>query len=134
MPVFATAEQVYAVASGLFARLEAENPQTLAPLSRARLLARLALTNPLGEIWIQGRQRPVQLHFGHERLHPDLEAHMEADTLHRILLGELGLADAVGMGLLAVKGQVWKAKALGDVFIQGRAVYAQVLRENGIGR
>jgi hypothetical protein len=134
MPVFDTAEQLYTVATGLFSQLEAEKPQAVAQLLHARLLVRLAVTNPLAEIWLNGRQRPLQLRFGYQRLHPDLEAHLEADTLDRILAGGLKVSEAVGMGLLAVKGQVWKAKALSDVFAEGQSVYPQVLRANGISR
>lgn len=132
MAVFETPEQLYDVASGLFARLEAENPRALAQLLRARLLVRLALTNPLAEIWIHSRYHPVRLQFGHQRLHPDLEAQLDADTLHWILAGRQSLGQAVTSGQLEVKGQVWKARALNELFVQGRTIYPQVLRANGI--
>ncbi|MDT8307613.1 MAG: hypothetical protein RRC07_16895, partial [Anaerolineae bacterium] len=99
MALFATPEQLYGVAADLFGRLEEERPQAVAQLVRARLLVRLALSGPPGEIWIHGRQRPVQVRFGYQRLHPDLEAQLEADTLHQILVGHLSLIGAVSDGL-----------------------------------
>ena len=132
MAIFESPEQLYSVAGDLFSRIEAEQPQAVAQLLRARLLVRLACTNPAAELWIHSRQRPVKVQFGHQRLHPDLEAHLDGDTLHEILSGRLSLPVAVTGGRLEVKGQVWKAKALADLFAQGQAIYPQVLRAHGV--
>lgn len=132
MAVFANAEQLYGVAADLFGRLETENPQAVARLLRARVLIRLACTNPAAEMWIHSRQHPFQVHYGHQRLHPDLEAQLEGDTLHQILVGNLPLSVAVKGGVLHVKGQVWKVKALSDLLAHGQTLYPQVLRAHGL--
>jgi hypothetical protein len=132
MAVFANAEQLYGVAADLFSRLETENPQAVAQLLRARLLIRLACRNPAAEIWIHSRQPPLQVYLGHQRLHPDLEARLEGDTLHQILAGNLPLSGAVKGGMLQVKGQVWKVKALSDLLAHGQAIYPQILRAHGL--
>lgn len=132
MAIFESPDQLYGVAGDLFSRIEAEKPQAVAQLLRSRLLVRLACTNPAAELWIHSRQRPVKVQFGHQRLHPDLEAHLDGDTLHEILAGRLSLSAAVAGGRLEVKGQVWKARALSDLFAHGQAIYPQVLHARGI--
>ncbi len=132
MAVFASAEQLYAVAADLFGRLEAEKPQAVARLLQARLLVRLACTNPAADLWLHSRQRPVRVQFGYQRLHPDVEARLDGDTLHDILGGQVSLLAAVTSGRIEVKGQVWKAKALADLFAHGQSLYPQVLRAHGI--
>jgi len=132
MSVFADSKQLYAVAEALFARVVAENPGAVAQLLRTRMLVRLVCTNPAGEIWLQARKPPLETHYGHLRLHPELEVQMAGDTLHEILIGQLTLAPAVARQQIQVRGQVWKARALGDLFEQCQSIYPHVLRAQGI--
>lgn len=132
MPVYATREQLHAVAGRLFERLQEENARAAEQMLRSRLLIRLRCYHPTAEIWINGRRRPLSTHFGHQRLHPDLDIALETDTLHDILLGQLSLTKALGNGRLEVRGPLWKAKALADLFRQGQSLYAQVMRECGV--
>ena len=57
---------------------------------------------------------------------------MSADTLHRILLGELQLGKALSGGLLKVKGPILKTLPLSELFHQGQRYYPDVLRELGL--
>lgn len=132
MRIFADSEQLYAVAETLFARVRAENSGAVAQLLRARMLIRIVCTDPAVEIWLQARKPPLETHFGHRRLNPELEVQMAADTLHEILTGQLTLGTAVARQQLQVRGQVWKARALGDLFEQCQSIYPHVLRAQGI--
>jgi hypothetical protein len=132
MSVFADSEQLYTVAGELFARVAAENPRAAAQLLRARMLIRIVCTGPSAEIWIQARKPPLETHFGHQRLNAELEVQMEADILHEILTGHLHLGSALAGRKLEVRGQVWKAKALADLFEQSQSLYPHVLRAQGI--
>lgn len=133
MSVFADSEQLYAVAEALFARVAAENPRAAAQLLRARLLIHIVCTHPSADIWIQARKPPLETHFGYQRLNPELDVQMEADILHEILTGRLTLSAALARQQLRVKGQVWKAKALADLFEQCQSIYPHVLQAQGLG-
>ncbi len=132
MSVFADSAQLYAVAEALFGRVVEENPNAVAQLLRTRMLVRLVCTSPAGEIWLQARKPPLETHFGHLRLHPELEVQMPADTLHGILTGQVTLGAAVARQQIQVRGQVWKARALGDLFEQCQSIYPHVLQAHGI--
>jgi hypothetical protein len=38
----------------------------------------------------------------------------------------------MGNGLLKVRGPVWKVTVLADVFYRGRAIYPQILKDQGL--
>lgn len=132
MAIYQNIEQLYTCARQLFARILAEDPQAANPLLAARLIIHLRLSQPEGELWINGRTRPVATSFGPERLRPDLEIELTADTLHKILLSELSLTKALGSKQLKVKGPVWKATVLADLFRHSQSLYPAILREQGV--
>jgi len=132
MTFYEDVSRFHAVFGRLFEEIDAANPRAVDLLHRSRLLIRLKITGPTTDIWINGRKRPLDIHFGHARLHANLEVALTGDTLHQILLGELSLTNALGSGRLQVEGPIWKAKALADLFERGQAVYPQILREEGM--
>jgi len=132
MTFYEDVSRLHAVLRRLFDEIESANPRAADLLHRSRLLIRLKTTAPTTDIWINGRQRPLDIYFGHARLHANLEVALTGDSLHQILLGELSLTKALGSGRLQVEGPIWKAKALADLFEQGQAVYPQILREEGM--
>lgn len=132
MAFYEDADQFHAMLARLFAEIEAANPRAADLVHRSRLLIRLKLTAPATDVWINGRQRPLTIDFGHARLHPNLEVGLTGDTLHQVLLGELSLKKALGGGRLEVQGPIWKARALADLFYQSRDIYPRILREQGL--
>ena len=86
--------------------------------------------DPAAEIVIHGRETPVRTTFGENGVKPDLEIEMSADTFHKILLGELSLKTALGNGQMRVKGPIWKALSLGDLFTVSRRCYPDIVRGN----
>jgi hypothetical protein len=129
MALFKDTEQFYQCTQVLFTRLEQEDPAAADQILASRLVIRLQVTQPAAEITINGRQRPVQTTFGPSKLRPTLDIKLEADLLHQIMLGELSLPKALGSGRLGVRGPVWKATALADLFYGLQALYPQVLHE-----
>jgi len=129
MTLFEDADQFYACMRALFARIEEEEPTAGDAVWASRLVIRLRCTAPAAEITLNGRQRPVQVRYGPTNLRSDLDIELAADTLHRILLGELSLKKALANGRLKVRGPAWKTFALADLFRRGQAIYPQVLRE-----
>jgi hypothetical protein len=133
MPVYANSDQLTSVLKALFTRIENEAPEGVAALAEQRLVIRLRCTAPNAELTVNGRVRPPQVTFGPSTLRPDLEAEFATDTLHRILMHELGIKKAVGDKLIKLRGPIWKVQALVDLLRAGRAFYPQVLKEQGMG-
>jgi hypothetical protein len=132
MPFYQNTEQLYAATRALFALIGQSSPHAADGILKARLVIRLRTSDPEGEIALDGRQPSLKSHFGHSTIHPELDIHMAADTLHRILLDELPLGKALSGGLLKVKGPILKTLPLADLFHQGRRYYPDVLRELGL--
>jgi hypothetical protein len=134
MAFYADTGQFYAAMQALFDRIQDGDPGAADAILASRLIICLRLVEPAAEIWINGRQRPIQITFDSSHLRPTLDIELAADTLHRIMLGEQSMTKALAAGLLKVRGPVWKATALADLFRQGQALYPQVLREQGLDK
>lgn len=132
MPFYNDSDTLYTCLRLLFARIEDADPGASDAVAASRLVVRLNCSLPAGEVTFDGRRRPLSVVFGPTPLRPTLDIELAADTLHRILLGEQSLTKALGSGLLSVRGPVWKAMALADLFRRGQALYPQVLREQGL--
>ncbi|RMF50136.1 MAG: hypothetical protein D6755_01550 [Anaerolineae bacterium] len=118
---------LYTVLQHLFETLQHQNGNALDALTRSRLVIRLETTAPQATVLIDGRMPPVQVHYGNQKkLRPDLDVRLQAETLHRILLDELSLKEALARRQVHVRGPIWKATALGDIFTQGRKLYPEI--------
>jgi hypothetical protein len=129
MAFYADAGQFYAAMQALFDCIQDEDPGAADAILASRLIIHLSFVEPVAEILINGRHRPMQITFGSSHLRPTLDIELAADTLHNIMLGEQSMTKALAAGLLKVRGPVWKATALADLFRRGQALYPQVLRE-----
>jgi hypothetical protein len=132
MAFYADSEQFNATLQALFDRVQATNPEAAADVEKSNLLLRFMCTNPQAEILINGRRKPPTITLGQDRIRPEVDVHMEADTLHAILLGELGLAKALAGQNLRVRGPARKTLALTDLFHQCQLLYPTILREQGL--
>ncbi len=118
---------LYAVLRRLFRDLQDRNSNALHTLERSRLVICLNITAPQATILIDGRARPAQVYYGQEKkVRPDLDVRLPAEVLHRILLDELSLKEALARRQVRVRGPIWKATALGDIFTQGRKLYPAI--------
>jgi len=131
MAVYVDSEQLYTNVEALFTLIAEKNPGAADAVLASRLVIHLRCTEPDAEITINGRRRPLETTYGPTRLRPTFEIELTANTLHAILLGELGLAKAVTNGLVEVRGPVWRVKALADLFHQAQELYLQVHQEQG---
>jgi len=132
MPVFSSSDQIYAVMKTLFSRIGEKDPQAARIITQSRLILRLRLSQPTADVTINGRHNPLDLAFGNSPLIPDLELSISADALHYILTGQLRFSKALGSGQLKLRGPVWKAFVLEDVFKHLQSLYPIVLQEHGI--
>jgi putative sterol carrier protein len=71
----------------------------------------------------------VRTTFGENGVKPDLEIDMTSDTFHKILLDEMSLRTALGNGQMKVRGAIWKAMTLGDLFTVSRKCYPDILKD-----
>ena len=132
MPFFADDEQLYACTGALFASIQAADPAAAQAVLASHLIIRIHCTEPEAEFTINGRRRPLQTIFGPSKLRPTLDIELAADTLHRIMLGELSMKKALANGSLKVRGPVIKALVLAELFRRGQRLYPQVLAELGL--
>lgn len=132
MSFYKDAEQLYDIAREMFTRLHEQNPHAADPIQRSRLVARLKCTDPNAEFTLNGRMTPLEVSYGQSNSKPTLDIELPADLLHRILMDEVSLVKAMGSGKIEVKGPVFKAKALGDLFHNSQAIYIEILRERGL--
>lgn len=132
MPFYSDTDQLYDVARELFARIQEQNPHAADSMLSSRLVARLKCADPSAEFMVNGRKRPVEITYGTSNTRPTLDIKLPADLLHRILLDDISLMKAMGSGQLEVKGPVWKASALADLFHEGQAIYVGILGERGL--
>lgn len=132
MGFYKNSDEFYGAAQAMFTRLQEENTDAAAAVSNARLLIRLRCTDPTAEVFINGRRNPVAINYGPVKDRPELDIAMEADTLHRILLGELTLPNALSAKLLKVRGPVWKTVVLADLFFQSQEYYPEILADQGL--
>lgn len=132
MPIFANDEQMYTCFGTLFDRLLAAEPQAADSMVKTGLTIRFRCANPAATVTFDARSRPLRIDYGTVPLKPEIEISLAADTLHCILLGEMGIRKSIGAGLLELKGPVWKATPLGDLFRNAQRFYLDVLNEYGL--
>ncbi len=132
MPFFANTKQLYVCAEQLIYRIQEEDPRASDAMAAARVAIRLNVSEPSGEIVINGRSRPVTAHFPPGHIQPDLDVYLSGDTLHQILLGQLGMQQAIARKLLQVKGPVFKVMTLAPLLQKSQQIYPLILREQGL--
>ncbi len=132
MPVFSDSNQFYDCLQTLFDRVELAQPQAAEALLRSKLAIRFVTEEPAGVVVMDARKRPFQITYGVNSVKPDVDIALNADILHKILLGDLSITKAMGRRALVAKGPIWKTKALADLFYEARRIYPQVLAEKGL--
>ncbi len=132
MAIYQSSEQLYTCARQLFEQIQKDDPDAAATLLKSRLVIRLQMSQPVSEVVISGRNSTVETHFGKNGLKPDIEIGMSGDTLHTILLGQITLTKALGSGKLTIKGPIWKATVLADLFRQSQTLYPLILQTQGL--
>lgn len=131
MPVFASAEQFYAVMQEVF-DFVAQHPQHIESFTRSNLVIRMRTTQPDAEILLDGRQPPLQVFFGPSRGLANLEVTMTADLLHALWLGAESTHKAFYTGRIRTSGNLLKAMQLGEVFLEAERIYPTVARKYGL--
>jgi putative sterol carrier protein len=131
MPFYRDTESYYSNMRTLFACVQENYPRATEAIGKSKINIRIHTTAPAADVVILGRETPVRTTFGENGVKPDLEIEMAADTFHKILLGDLSLRTALGNNQLKVKGPIWKAMSLGDLFHVSRQCYPGIITGQG---
>lgn len=129
MAIYESDEQLYACFQKLFAQIEEEDDTAAESLLKSKLSIRFQCSEPTAAITIDARKKKVDIFYGATRVKPILDIKLSADTLHEILLGEIGLSKAMGSGRMKPKGPIWKSVALEPLLHDAQRLYPQVIEE-----
>ena len=132
MPVYRDTNQLYACVRAVFDQIDSDHPGAAEAIVKAGINFRFRTVAPAGLFVIEGRRRPPVTHFGASPTRVDLDIKLESDTLHEILLGNLGVAKALGQKRLAIAGPALKALALKDLFFYSQSIYPAILLSQGV--
>ncbi|UCG25142.1 MAG: SCP2 sterol-binding domain-containing protein [Chloroflexota bacterium] len=132
MAFYKDREQFISALDQLFERVQQAYPQAAEDLEKAKLILRFQCTDPEATILINGRRNPASVTFGDDRIRPEVDVQLAADTLHHILLGDLKLAKALASRSLKIRGPARKTLAVTGLFHQCQKLYPEVLKENGL--
>jgi hypothetical protein len=89
-------------------------------------------STPVTEISFNGRQNPLQILYGASPLRPDIELEIPADLLHGILLNQITMRKAYSTGKIKLRGPIWRAFVLENIFHAGQAIYPQIVKDQNI--
>ncbi len=131
MPFYSDSDSYYVNMRTLFACVKEHYPKATDAIGKSKMNILIRTTDPAADIMVLGRERPVRTTFGENGVKPDLEIDMTADTFHKILLDDLSLRTALGNGLMKVKGPIWKAMTLSDLFHVSRKCYPGIIEGQG---
>lgn len=132
MAFYRDSEQFIATLDLLFRRVQQSYPMAAEDLEQAKLILRFRCSDPAADILINGRRHPASVTFGENRIRPEVDVDLEADTLHEILLGELKLAKALASRALKIRGPARKTLAITGLFHECQKLYPEVLCESGL--
>ena len=129
MAVYASDKQLYSCFKALFSKIEEEDTEVTESLLKSKLSIRFRCSEPTAAITIDARKKPVNIVYGSTGIKPILDIRLSADTLHEILLGEIGLSKAMGSGRMKPKGPIWKSVALEPLLHEAQNLYPEVLKD-----
>ena len=132
MAFYNDSEQFIGTLDQLFERVQQAYPQAAEDLEKAKLILRFQCSDPEASILINGRREPASVTFGDDRIRPEVDVKLTADTLHHILLGDLKLSRALASRALDIRGPARKTLAVTGLFHQCQTLYPEVLKENGL--
>ena len=129
MAVYTSDKQLYSCFKTLFSKIEEEDAAASESLLKSKLSIRFQCSEPSAAITIDARKNPVTIAYGSSVAKPILDIQLSADTLHEILLGEIGLSKAMGSGRMKPKGPIWKSTALEPLLHDAQKLYPEVLKD-----
>ncbi len=126
---YVDAAQFEALFTRMFDQIETDDPDGMDELVDQQMVIHFQLREPVAELWVDGRTKPVQTSFGTQDLDATLSADLSANSMHELLLGTLPLGRALMFRKLKVQGSKSKAMKLESLLHAMQAVYPDVADE-----
>jgi putative sterol carrier protein len=132
--IYGDAPQFENLYTQMFDQIATDDPDGMGPLVEQQMVIRFRLKQPDVELWVDGRDKPVQTSFGPQPLKASLTATLSGNTMHELLLGTLPLGRAMLFRKLKVQGSKSAAMKLESLLHACQAVYPslseEILNEN----
>ena len=132
MPVFETAEELYACIGGLFERMKSHT-QVQRELASLKLTVRFAYTEPDASITLIAHDGEGIIHYGECTEKPDVELGMTGDIAHHFWMGEINVMGAITKRQIVPTGSLSKIMALTPLIKAGIQIYPQHY-QGGLGK
>ncbi len=132
MPVFQNAEIMYAVLRDLFSAVAKENPKAFDEMVKNRLTVRFQVSQPSGQVTLDGKTRPPKFTYGAFSGRPDIDLNLTGDVLDKLLKHEISAQKSVMDGTIKFKGNPLKLNAMLNVLKACNAFYPDALKKNGL--
>lgn len=127
--IYTTTEQFEAVFNRMFEQIATEQPNAMDRLVAEHMVICFRLRDPDTELWVDGRELPVETSFGPQMLDPTFTASLSGDTMHQLLLGTLPLGRAVLFRKLKLRGSNKAAIKLEELLHALQAAYPAIADE-----
>ena len=122
---YADAEQLESVYTTMFDAVADDD--SMDDLVAEQMVINFRLDDPVADIWVDGRSRPVATTFEPiDGIDASLTATLSADSMHDLLLGTLPLGKAMLFRKLKVSGSKSKAMRLESLLHACQAVYPDI--------
>ncbi len=128
MPVFETADELYACIGGLFERMKSQT-QVQGELASLELTVRFNYTQPEASITLVSHNSEGAIHYGECDEKADVELAMTGDIAHHFWLGEINVMGAITKRQIVPTGSLSKLMALAPLIKAGIQIYPQHYQE-----
>lgn len=132
MAVFKDADTMYAVMRDMFGAVADKNPKAFDEMVKNRLTVRFKVSQPTGEVTIDGKTRPPKMTYGAFSGRPDIDLDLTGDVLDKLLKHEISAQKSVMDGTVKFKGNPLKLNAMLTVLKASNAFYRDALKKNGL--
>ena len=128
MPIFETADELYACIGGLFEQLKSQT-QVQKELASLNLTVRFNHTEPTSSITLIAYEGKNTIHYGECDEKPDVELAMTGDIAHYFWMGKINVMSAITKRQIVPTGSLSKIMALTPLIKAGIKIYPQHYQE-----
>jgi len=132
MRYFSDSDELYLLLQKLFKQIGSNNSNASKVIMDSRLSIQIRFNDPKAEVFIDGRKNPVQISYRTRNSRPDFDVELPADMFHKIMTGNVNMKKAIASGKFKVRGPIWKAFVLEDIFKTAKLIYPEVIQEMGL--
>jgi hypothetical protein len=132
MAVFKDTETMYAVMRDMFGAVAEKSPKSFDDVVKSRLTVRFKVSQPSGEITIDGKTRPPKMTYGTFTGRPDIDLELTGDVLDKLLKHEISAQKSVMDGTIKFKGNPLKLNGMLSVLKASNEFYPDARKKNGM--